>query len=46
LSSILLAEDPKLAKIIEIGRKLGPNYKPPFRQDISGKYLDALYATY
>ena len=40
-----LAEDPKLAKIIEIGRTLGLNYKPPFRQDVSGKYLYPLYAT-
>ena len=40
-----LAEDAKLAKIIEIGRTLGPNYKPPFRQDIGGKYLDAIYET-
>ncbi len=32
-------------KIIEIGRTLGPNYKPPFRQDIGGKYLDAIYKT-
>jgi hypothetical protein len=40
-----LAEDPKLAKIIEIGRTLGPHYKPPFRQDIGGKYLDAIYET-
>ena len=40
-----LAEDAKLAKIIEIGRMHGPNYKPLFRQDIGGKYLGALYET-
>jgi hypothetical protein len=40
-----LAEDAKLAKIIEIGRTLGPTCKPPFRQDIGGKYLDAIYET-
>jgi hypothetical protein len=40
-----LAEDAKLAKIIEIGRTLGPNYEPPFRQDIGGKNLDAIYKT-
>ena len=40
-----LATDPKLAKIIEIGRTLGPNYKPPNRNYISGKYLNALYST-
>ena len=40
-----LAEDAKLAKIIEIGRALGPNYKPLCRQDIGGKYLNALYET-
>ena len=42
---VSLAEVVKLAKIIEIGRTLGPNYKPPFRQDIGGKYLDAIYET-
>ena len=41
-----LATDPKLAKIIEIGRTLGPHYKPPHRDNISGKYLNALYSTY
>jgi len=40
-----LATDPKLAKIIEIGRTLGPNYKLPHRIYISGKYLNALYST-
>jgi len=40
-----LATDPKLAKIIEIGRILGPNYKPPHRNFISGKYLNVLYST-
>jgi len=40
-----LAEDAKLAKIIEIGRTIGPIYKPPFRQDIGGKYLNAIYET-
>jgi hypothetical protein len=41
-----MANDPKLAKIIEIARTLGPNYKPPYRDTISGKYLNALYSTY
>jgi hypothetical protein len=41
-----LAQDPKLMKIIEEARKLGPGYKPPDRHDIAGKYLDALYATH
>ena len=41
-----LAQDPKLMKIIEEARKLGPSYTPPTRNDISGKYLDALYATH
>ena len=40
-----LATDPKLAKIIEIGRTLSPNYKLPHRHYISGKYLDVLYST-
>ncbi len=40
-----LAEDTKLLKIIHVARTLGLNYKPPCRQDIGGKYLDALYAT-
>ncbi len=43
---ISLANDPKLAKIIKIARTLGPNYKPPYRDTISGKYLNALYSTY
>ena len=41
-----LANDPKLTKILEIARTLGPNYKPPYRDTISGKYLDALHSTY
>ena len=38
-----LAQDPKLMKIIEEARKLGPLYLPPDRHDIAGKYLNALY---
>ncbi len=38
-----LAQDPKLMKIIDEARKLGPGYKAPDRHDIAGKYLDALY---
>jgi hypothetical protein len=40
-----LAKDAKLIKIIKVARMLGPNYKPPFRLDIGGKYLDAIFAT-
>ena len=32
-----LAQDPKLMKIIEESRKLGPSYTPPTRNDILGK---------
>jgi hypothetical protein len=31
-----LAQDPKLMKIIEEARKLGPSYSPPHRYDIGG----------
>ena len=41
-----LAQDPKLIKIIEEARKLGPSYSPPNRNDIGGKYLNALYVTH
>jgi hypothetical protein len=41
-----LAQDPKLMKIIEEARKLGPLYSPPNRNDIAGKYLDALYVAH
>jgi hypothetical protein len=41
-----LAQDPKLMKIIEEARKLGPSYKAPDRHDIGGKYLDALYVAH
>lgn len=40
-----LAEDPKLMQLIQIARTLGPNYKPPSRDLISGKYLDAIHET-
>jgi hypothetical protein len=40
-----LAEDPKLIQLIQVARTLGPNYKPPGRDLISGKYLDAIYET-
>ena len=38
-----LADDKKLMRVVEVARTLGPNYNPPSRQDIGGKYLDALY---
>ncbi len=41
-----LAGDPKLMKIIEEARNLGPLYTPPNRHDIGGRYLDALYVTH
>jgi hypothetical protein len=41
-----LAQDPKLMKIIEEARKLGPGYKAPDRHEIAGKYLDALYVAH
>jgi len=41
-----LAQDPKLMKIIDEARKLGPGYKAPDRHDIAGKYLDALYVAH
>jgi hypothetical protein len=41
-----VAQDPKLMKIIEEARKLGPLYLPPNRNDIAGKYLDALYVAH
>jgi hypothetical protein len=40
------AQDPKLMKIIEEARKLGPLYLPPDRNGIAGKYLDALYVAH
>ena len=41
-----LAQDPKLMKIIEEARKLGPSYSPPNRNDIGGVYLNTLYVTH
>jgi hypothetical protein len=38
-----LAEDPKLLEMIQVVQLLGPNYKPPRRELIGGKYLDAIY---
>jgi len=38
-----LAEDPKLLEKIQVARSLGPNYKPPRRELIGDKYLDAIY---
>jgi hypothetical protein len=46
LLPFLLAQDPKLMKIIEETRKLGPSYLPPNRNDIAGKYLDDLYVAH
>jgi hypothetical protein len=40
------AQDPKLMKIIKEARKLGPSYLSPNRNDIAGKYLDALYVAH
>ena len=41
-----LAQNPKLMKIIKEARKLGPSYSPLNRNDIAGKYLDALYVAH
>jgi hypothetical protein len=41
-----LPQDPKLMKIIEEAGKLGLSYLPPNRNDIAGKYLDALYVAH
>jgi len=41
-----LAQDTKLMKIVEVARKLDPLYLPPHRNDVGGKYLDALYVTH
>ena len=41
-----LAQDPKLMKIIEEARKLGPSYSPPHRYDIGGVYLNTLYVAH
>jgi hypothetical protein len=38
-----LAEDPKLMEMIQVVQLLGPNYKPPQRELIGVKYLDAIY---
>ena len=46
LLPFLLAQDPKLMKIIKEARKRGPNYLAPDWHDISGKYLDALYVAH
>ena len=43
LLPFLLAQDPKLMKIVEEARKLGPHYLAPDRHDILGKYLNDLY---
>jgi hypothetical protein len=40
-----MAGNPKLTKIIEEARKLGPLYKLPSRHHIGGKNLSALYKT-
>jgi hypothetical protein len=37
-----LADDPKFVKLIEVAKSLG-KYKPPTRQLIGSKYLDALH---
>ena len=46
LLSFSLAQDPKLMKIIDEAKKLGPGYKAPDRHDIAGKYLGALYVAH
>ena len=40
-----LAEDPKMLQMLQVARSLGPNYKPPDRRLIGGKYLDAIHKT-
>jgi hypothetical protein len=40
--TFLLAEDPKFLKVVHVEKSLGA-YKPPNRQLIGGKYLDALH---
>ena len=40
-----LAEDPKMLQMLQVARSLGPNYKPPDRRLIGGKYLDAIHTT-
>ncbi len=40
-----LAEDPKLLQMLQVARSLGLNYKPPTRELISCKYLDAIHET-
>ncbi len=40
-----LAEDPKMLQMLQVARSLGPNYKPPDRRLIGGKYLDAIHET-
>ena len=38
-----LAEDAKMLHLIQVARGLGPNYKPPSRDLIGTKYLDAIH---
>jgi hypothetical protein len=38
-----IAGDPKLMRIIDIARTLGPSYKAPHRNEISGNLLSKLY---
>ena len=40
-----LSEDPKFKRLFEVGRNLGPNYKPPDRRAVSGKLMDSLFKT-
>ena len=40
-----LSEDPKFKRIFEVGRNLGPNYKPPDRGAVSGRLMDSLFKT-
>ena len=40
-----LAKDIKLLQMLQVARSLGPNYKPPTGELISGKYLDAIHET-
>ena len=40
-----LAEDPKLLQLLQVACSLGSKYKPPTRELISGKYLDAIHET-
>ena len=41
----VLSEDPKFKRLFEVGRNLGPNYKPPDQRAVSGRLMDSLFKT-